>query len=95
MKIMWTALLLLVSACVIVVEEDDPIYHDAHSHEHESRACTNEPYSYAPDFCDVGSTSECCEWYVGQGCYETWCYYYHDNECDPGWRIIYSECYQA
>jgi len=51
--------------------------------------CDVEPYSYAPDYCDAYSDEECCEWYVGDGCYETWCYDYY--YCD--WYYYSTACY--
>jgi hypothetical protein len=83
-KIMCALLSILCTGC-IVVSESAHTYRETETEE----TCDVEPYSYAPDYCDTYSDGECCEWYVGDGCYETWCYDYY--YCD--WYYYSTACY--
>lgn len=44
-----------------------------------------EPFWGYPDYCDY----HCCTWYVGDGCWEEWCYF--DKLC--GWEYYQGWCY--
>jgi len=91
MKVFGAAfLLLLASACVIVVEDEREEESGDTSYRYRERdTCNSQPYSNAPEYCTVYYARECCDWYVGNGCYETWCYAYRNCE---EWQHTYSSC---
>jgi len=92
MKMVWVLFLFLLGSCVIVVKEEAEPESDSTDYRYRERnICGEDPYPYAPDYCDVYYARECCDWYVGNGCYETWCYAYRDD-CEEGWQHIYNSC---
>jgi len=93
MKSILFALMTLCTGCMIVVEEDpnrEQIRSEEERHYYYSDdGCEEEPYAHSPEYCDVYSDEECCEWYTGYDCYETWCYDYYYCE----WYYCSTECY--
>jgi len=78
--------LLFINGCVIVVDETEEgvHYHDDNYHDHYDE-CDDDvpnPYEYDPEYCDVSSEGECCEWYTGNGCHERYCFYGFTCEWD-------------
>ncbi len=87
--------LLFINGCVIVVdetEEEERVHYHDHYVEGEVEGCNEPPYEHRAEWCEVYDNRECCEWYVGAGCYEYRCFYYDEN-CE--WDYYGEHCEEA
>ena len=91
-------ILLNISGCIF--EHDDYRHnhgytwsmesYTGHSVYYSQNTCWEaEPYYYPPDYCESYYGGECCNWYIGYGCYEEWCVW--DHYC--GWEYEGDWCY--
>ena len=84
------------SSTVYVEPEPAPVvYVETVTYEEEVAWCDyysswQDPFPYAPMWCDSYATGYCCTWdlYDGSPCSEEWCY---DDYC--GWEYIDTPCY--
>ena len=73
----------LCCSCVIVVDETERGPEEGTTvvvRGSEDEQCDPVPYEHRAERCDVYEGRDCCEWYVGEGCFEKYCFYFHNCE---------------
>ena len=80
--------IVLISSCVIY---EDPYLYEIPQEPFFWDSC-HMPYGTSPEYCEQFDTdnSQCCTWNVGYSCYEEWCVWYDDLDCE--WEKQWWDC---
>lgn len=74
----------LCSSCVIVVDDTPAESREGTQviveYSDTDESCDEVPHEHRAQRCDVYEGRDCCEWYIGDGCFEKYCFYYHNCE---------------